>query len=76
MVNKIDIDQTKLDKHRDHYLIRVAYLYNSFQRHRYHWNMMKPSTKKMRIQNKYFIDLRLYKKQKISYKTSLKVESS
>jgi hypothetical protein len=53
MVNKIDIDQIKLDRHQDHYLITVACLYNSFLHHQYHWNMMKPSRKNSK--NKYLI---------------------
>ena len=60
MVNKIDIDRTKFDMHQDHYLIKVACLYNSFLHHRCQWNMMKPSRKKKvnhkRVKNNYFIE--------------------
>jgi len=58
MVNNIDNDQIKLDMHQDHYLIKVACLYNSFLHHRYLLNMMKPSRKEThkRVQNNYFIE--------------------
>ncbi len=57
MVNNIDNDQIKLDMHQDHYLIKVACLYNSYLHHQYRSNMMKPSTKKKdhrRVKNKIF----------------------